>query len=117
MRRLFATMIAGAMLAGGSIVYADGACCAGHGDSAKGDKAMTCNDTFSKLNLTEDQKSKLAALKADCMKTGCTPESRDKFMKGLKQILTADQYSQFQSACEKAAKAGCPMAQTEAKKN
>jgi hypothetical protein len=115
MKKLFAVLMAGVVLLGGSMVYAGGACCAG-GDSAKADKAMGCSsDVMSKLNLTDDQKTKVAALKADCMKGGCNAESREKFTKGMKDILTADQYTQWQAACQKVTKGECPMHKSDSK--
>jgi len=35
------------------------------------------------------------------MKTGCTKESRAAFMKKAKTILSADQYAQLKSECDK----------------
>jgi hypothetical protein len=56
-----------------SPVFAGGgkACCA---KNASNDKAM-CTD-FASLNLTADQKSKLEAWQSECVKAGCTKESR-----------------------------------------
>jgi len=96
MKKLFAVMMVGAMMIGGSMAFAGGACCSGGDGAAKADKMMGCNsDTMAKLNLTDDQKTKVAALKADCMKNGCNAEARTKFSTGMKDILTADQLTQW----------------------
>ena len=85
MKKFVGFALLGAMLLGGSMVYAGGACCAGKGDSAK---SMGCSsDTLSKLNLTEDQQKKVDALVAECTKGKCTPEARANFTKAMKDIL------------------------------
>jgi len=84
-----------------SPVFAGGgkACCA---KRASNDKAM-CTDLAS-LNLTADQKSKLEAWQSDCVKAGCTKESRAKFLHQAKGILSADQYAKLRAQCEKSGK-------------
>jgi len=37
----------------------------------------------------------------ECMKAGCTKESRAAFMKKARTILSEDQYAQLKSACDK----------------
>jgi hypothetical protein len=100
MVKLIGTAVLAAMLVA-SPVFAGGgkACCA---KSASNDKAM-CTD-FASLNLTTDQKSKLEAWQSECMKTGCTKESRAKFLQQAKGILSADQYAKLKGQCEKSAK-------------
>ena len=84
-----------------SPVFAGGgkACCA---KSASNDKAM-CTD-FASLNLTTNQKSKLEAWQSECVKAGCTKESRSKFLHQAKGILSADQYAKLKEQCEKSGK-------------
>jgi hypothetical protein len=84
-----------------SPVFAGGgkACCA---KSASNSKAM-CTD-FASLNLTADQKSKLEAWQSECVKAGCTKESRAKFLQEAKGILSADQYAKLRAQCEKSSK-------------
>jgi hypothetical protein len=74
----------------------DEACCA-KGASHK-DKAACVN--FASLGVTADQKSKLEAWQAECMKAGCTKESRAKFLKQAKGILSAEQYAKVKAACK-----------------
>jgi|ERR1700722_13548332 hypothetical protein len=92
---LAAALLASPMFAGGS------ACCA-KSASNNGAKAM-CTD-FASLNVTADQKSKLEAWQAECMKAGCTKASRDKFMHQAKGILSADQYAKLKAQCDKSTK-------------
>jgi hypothetical protein len=84
-----------------SPVFAGGgkACCA---KNASNDKAM-CTD-FASLNVTADQKSKLEAWQSECVKAGCTKESRAKFLHQAKGILSADQYAKLRAQCEKSGK-------------
>ena len=53
------------------------------------------------LNLTADQNSKLVAWQNECMKAGCTKESRASFMNKAKTILSKNQYAQLKSECDK----------------
>lgn len=114
MKRMIGLILAAVMLTGASVVYAGGACCPA-GKDAKAVKKDGCGDAFSKLNLTEDQKKKLAALKSECDKAGCSEESRAKFMSGVKGILTEEQLAQCKAECEKSSKGGCPMMKGDSK--
>jgi hypothetical protein len=100
MIKILGTAVMAAMLMT-SPVFAGGgkACCA---KSASNDKAM-CTD-FASLNLTADQKSKLEAWQSDCVKAGCTKESRAKFLHQAKGILSTDQYAKLKEQCERSGK-------------
>jgi hypothetical protein len=100
MVKLIGTAVLAAMLIA-SPVFAGGgkACCA---KSTSNDKAM-CTD-FASLNLTADQKSKLEAWQSECVKAGCTKESRVKFLHQAKGILSVDQYAKLKEQCEKSGK-------------
>jgi hypothetical protein len=56
---------------------------------------------YEKMNLTAEQKTKLETWKADCMKAGCTKESRAAFLKKAEGILSKDQYATLKAQCEK----------------
>jgi hypothetical protein len=71
-------------------------CCA---KGASAHKEM-CAD-YASLNLSAEQKARLTSLQQKCMKDGCTEESRAKFLKSAKKILSADQYAQLKAECEK----------------
>ena len=85
-----ATMVASSAFAG------DKACCAKGASHA--DKTA-CAD-LAALNLTPDQKAKIEAWQAECMKGGCTKESRQTFLKQAKGILSAEQFAQLKAACK-----------------
>ena len=84
-----AMLIASPAFAGGK------ACCAKNASNE-----TMCAD-FASLNVTADQKTKLEAWQADCMKAGCTKESRVKFLKQARGILSKDQYAALKAECEK----------------
>jgi hypothetical protein len=86
----------------------DKACCV-KGVSNTTEKTA-CAD-LTTLNLTADQKTKIEAWQAECMKDGCTKESRHKFFQQAKGILSADQFAKLKAECKKAA--GAKEAKTE----
>jgi hypothetical protein len=93
-------LVAAAMLIGSSAFAGDKACCA-KGASHTGKTACA---SFDNLGLTPEQKSKMETWQADCMKAGCTQESRTKFLEQAKGSLTADQFAKVKELCDKAAK-------------
>jgi hypothetical protein len=88
-------VVAAAMLAASPAFAGGKACCAKNASTE-----AACAD-FASLNVTADQKSKLEAWQADCMKAGCTKESRAKFLKQARGILSKDQYAALKAECEK----------------
>ena len=93
-----ALLVAGVLAASSS--FAGGkSCCGAKGTQVSNDNGSCMNLTS--LNLTADQNSKLVAWQNECMKSGCTKESRTTFMKKAKTILSADQYAQLKSECDK----------------
>src|SRR4030095_444821 len=91
-------LVAAGILATGS-AFAGGKACCGKNMQASNDKANCMN--LASLHLSADQNSKLVAWQSECMKNGCTKESRATFMKKAKTILSADQYAQLKSECDK----------------
>src|SRR5229473_2422925 len=86
-----------------SVVFAkdksgDMACCAKNASNHQ-----SCANLAS-LSLTADQKSKIGAWQSECMKAGCTKESRQAFLKKAQGILSADQYAKLKAECNKSAK-------------
>ena len=75
---------------------ADHGCCA-QGVANK-DGSMNCVN-FASLNLNDDQKSKIESWQAECMKAGCTKESRHTFLQQAQGILSAEQFAQLKKAC------------------
>ena len=86
-------LIALPVFAGGK---GDDACCA---KNASNKEKVACAD-FASLGVTVEQKSKLEAWRAECMKAGCTKESRAKFLKQAKGILSAEQYAKVKAQCK-----------------
>jgi hypothetical protein len=87
-----ATLIASSAFAG------DKACCA---KGASHTDKTACAD-LAALNLTPDQKAKIEAWQAECMKGGCTKESQQTFLKQAKGILSEEQFAQLKAACKPA---------------
>jgi hypothetical protein len=94
-------LVAAAMLTASSAFAGDKACCA---KGAANPHSMACMNLAS-LNLTPDQKAKIEAWQTECMKAGCTSESRKTFLSRAKVILSAEQFAQLRAQCKKAANA------------
>jgi hypothetical protein len=91
--------VAAAMLAMSSAFAGGKACCA---KGASNKSSMACVN-LATLNLTPDQKAKIETWQADCMKAGCTKESRQTFLGHAKGILSAEQFAQLKAQCKKTA--------------
>ncbi len=89
-------LVAAAMLAASSAFAGDHACCA---KSASNAHSMACVNLAS-LNLKPDQKTKIEAWQAECMKAGCTKQSRETFLTHAKGILSAEQFAQLKAQCK-----------------
>src|SRR4051812_36222300 len=89
-------LIAAAMFAGSSAFAGDKECCA---TGAANAHAMACVNLAS-LNLRQDQKTKIEAWQAECMKAGCTKQSRETFLTHAKEILSAEQFAQLKAQCK-----------------
>jgi hypothetical protein len=92
-------LVAVAMLTASSAFAGDKACCANGVSKAN---SMACVN-LATLNLTPDQKTKIETWQAECMKAGCTKESRKTFLKQAKGILSAEQFAQLKAQCKKTA--------------
>jgi len=92
-------LVAAGVLAAGASFAGGKSCCGAKGTQVSNDSASCMN--LASLNLNADQNSKLVAWQNECMKAGCTKESRTAFMKKAKTILSADQYAQLKSECDK----------------
>jgi hypothetical protein len=77
----------------------DKSCCA---QGASNSEKKICADLAS-LNLTADQKTKIEAWQAECLKDGCTKEGRHKFLQQAKGILSAEQFAKLKAECKKTA--------------
>ena len=108
MKKLLAFAVAAIITIGATAVYAGQGCCAGM--SKSGAKGAACGGgMFSKLNLTDEQKAKVDALKADCRRATSTSECHEIFSQGMEKILTPEQFAQWKAQSDKAMKSGtCP---------
>jgi len=86
------------MLMASSAFAGDKACCA----KGTANAGVACVN-LATLNLTADQKTKIDAWQAECMKAGCTKESRQTFLSRSKAILSAEQFAQLKAQCKKTA--------------
>jgi Spy/CpxP family protein refolding chaperone len=116
MKKLLAFAVATAVLAGTASVFAGEGCCASMSKSSI--KGACSGDMFSKLNLTDAQKTQLEALKDSTKRATSTSEAHAMFNEGLERILTPEQLTQFKAQCDSAkAKAGgqCPFMKSQQK--
>ena len=70
-----------------------------HSCCATGEKMDSAS--FTKLNLTAEQKTKMDSLLQKCNKDGCTKESMDKFMKSAEGFLSKEQVATLKAECAK----------------
>ena len=94
-------LVAAALLTASSALAGDKACCA---KGAANAHSMPCVNLVS-LNLTPDQKTKIEAWQAECMKAGCTKESRQTFLTHAKGILSDEQLAELKAQCKRSANA------------
>lgn len=93
--------VVAAMLTAFVAFAGDKTCCA---KGAANAHSTACVNLAS-LNLTPDQKTKIETWQAECMKAGCTKESRQTFLSRAKGILSPEQFAQFKAQCKKTASA------------
>jgi hypothetical protein len=92
-------ILAGAVLVASTSFAGAKGCCSKDMQQTANNSGSCMN--LASLNLTQDQNTKLMTWQKECMKDGCTKESRAAFMKKAKSILSADQYAQLKSECDK----------------
>ena len=76
--------------------FADKACCAKGASNAQ----STACINLASLNLTPDQKTKIETWQAECLKAGCTKESRQTFLSRAKGILSPEQVAGLKAQCK-----------------
>ncbi len=94
-------LVATAMLIASSVFAGEKACCV---KGVSNTDKTACVD-LATLNLTPEQKAKIEAWQAECVKAGCTKESRKTFLKQAKGILSAEQFAELKAQCKKSANA------------
>ncbi|MEY2521043.1 MAG: hypothetical protein QOF24_2802 [Verrucomicrobiota bacterium] len=93
-------VLAAATLAATSAYAGDkdkGCCMTQANNTAK----MDCSQTYAKLNLSADQKTKMDAITAKCNKDGCTKESMAAFLKSAEGVLSKEQMATLKIECNK----------------
>src|SRR2546423_14921534 len=70
-----------------------------HSCCATGEKMDSAS--FTKLNLSAEQKTKMDGLVQKCNKDGCTKESMDAFMKSAESVLSEEQMATLKAECAK----------------
>src|SRR5213079_1720384 len=94
-------LVAAAMLTASAAFAGDKACCV----KGASNKNSTLCVNLATLNLTPDQKAKIETWQTDCMKAGCTKESRQTFLSRAKGVLSTEQFAQLKAQCKKTANA------------
>ena len=78
-----------------------------HGDCTKqaaNKGKMACEVSLASLNLTQEQKTKMDAAKAEHLNAGCNKASEAKYTEEAKAILTKEQFTKFEAECKGHAK-------------
>jgi hypothetical protein len=92
-------LAAGPVLASGS----DACCSTNQMKQAKNEKSCV---SLATLNLNASQKAKIEGWQADCMKAGCTKQSRANFLEQAKTVLSAEQFATLKKECDASARRG-----------
>ena len=105
MNRIGYTVVALGMLLAGA-AWAGSACCQVAAGGAKAGgcpmvaKAQAaCAGLATVKGLTDEQKTKIEALQAECKKAGSTAAACQKCMTDAEKILTVDQLKEWKAAC------------------
>ena len=102
MVKIIGIAVVAAMLIASSVFAKDNsgdmACCAKNASNQQ-----SCVN-LANLNLTADQKSKIEGWQSECMKAGCTKETRQVFLKKAQGVLSKDQYAKLKAECDKLGK-------------
>jgi Spy/CpxP family protein refolding chaperone len=116
MKKLLGIAVAVAVLAGVAAVYAGdaGCCAAGKAKSASAGCSSACSKMLSKLNLTSDQQTRIAALNQQLRTATSKSERIAMFAEGMERILTPEQFAQWKSVSDMMARNGvCPLMTTQ----
>ncbi len=111
MKKIIGLLVAAAVMAGVATIYAQGGCASCPSQAgAKSCPLTGKTDVLNKLNLSDNQKAKIAAVREECTKAGRTPEACAKGMKAIESVLAPEQLTVWKAACTKAKQSGgCPV--------
>src|SRR3954467_14573674 len=70
-----------------------------HSCCATGEKMDAAS--FTRLNLSAEQKTRMDVLVQKCNKDGCTKESMDAFMKSAEGVLSREQMATLKAECSR----------------
>lgn len=109
MRILVIGMVA-LMLSGTAVMAGSGCCSMSKASPACSVSTKAgCSDVWKDMNLTDEQKAKLAEVQAECEKTGYSEASQQQCMKVMEDVLTPEQLEQCKAECTKKGITNCPM--------
>lgn len=89
--------LAAGMFAAGSAFAGEkgGDCCA---KTASNEAKAGCDMTFANLSLSQEQKTKMEQLAADCHKGGCNEATMAKMDREAEKVLSKEQYATWKSS-------------------
>lgn len=104
---MFAFVLGALAMAGQ--VWAGGSCCPMGGKKAQeASCSKSCSAALSGIDLTAEQRDKVAAIEAECKAQGSSKEACKASMSKIRDVLTAEQQAAFDAACSKTeSKGGC----------
>lgn len=105
---LFAALMAAVVVVAGQ-AWAGGSCCPMGKKSAEGAAiGKSCSSALSGIELSDDQKTKIAAIEEACKAKGSTVEACSDSMSQIRDVLSDDQRAAFDAASSKMSKKeGC----------
>ena len=95
-----AVLVAGLVAVAGS-AFAGSACCASKEKDVAKTSMMDCSKATAGLDLTAEQKAKIAEIQAACKAGGCSQESCAKAKEEIRNVLTDAQKATFDASWEK----------------
>lgn len=110
MKKIVGMLALAALVGLASEVWAGSSCCSAGKPANKEMKAdawSSCSSALSGMELTAEQKEKIAAIEADCNAQGKTPEACSASMGKIRDVLTEEQKTTFDAATKKSGGGGC----------
>ncbi len=98
-----------AVLGLAGVSYAGGACCPAKAKSEAQAALSPCGKAIQGMDLSEEQKAKIAEIEVSCQAAGSTAEACAKSKSEIRDLLTDEQKAKFDASWEKGsgAKGGC----------
>ncbi|HMP74657.1 MAG TPA: hypothetical protein PKE12_00025 [Kiritimatiellia bacterium] len=83
--------------------WAGGACCPAGGKAKAEKQVSACTSALSGVELTDDQKAKIATIEAACKEAGSTVDACAKSKDEIRSVLTEEQRAKFDAKMDKKA--------------